>query len=72
MKVEFTVTADLETGILTIECPEAFKLTNNGWGPEIQSDYPAKYQEKVVTLLGPAVRARFMNVAKLTTAEVQI
>lgn len=71
MKVEFTVTADLDTGELTIGCPEVFKLTNNGWGSEMQSDCSAKYQENVVALLGPAVRARFMNVAKFTKAEVQ-
>lgn len=71
MKVEFTVTADLDTGTLTVICPEVFEVKNKGWAPEVRTNYPSEYQERLGNLLGSAIRARFMTIAKLTKEELE-
>lgn len=73
MKVEFIVVADLDTGELKITCPDIFESTNSGWGPKISTSYSDVYRQKIYTrgLLHSPIRAKFMNLAKLTKEELE-
>lgn len=72
MKVEFKVTADLDTGELRIICPDVFESTDTGWGPVIKTNYSDVYRQKIYTRrLLLSLRAIFMNLAKLTKEELK-
>jgi len=73
MKVEFKVTADLDAGELRITCPDVFESIDNGYGPEIRTNYPEEFKQRILRnrLLRSPIRARFMNLAKFTKEELE-
>jgi len=70
MKVEFTVTADLENGEFIVTCPEVFELKNKGWGTEVRSNYSAEFKNAIAYRCSGALRAKFMGLAKLAKEEL--
>ena len=71
MKVKFEVTADLDTGTLTIVCPEMFELTDKGWGPEIRTNFRRDYKYCLSKVFTKIIRSRFMAAAKFTKEELE-
>lgn len=71
MKVEFKVTADTNTGEVTITCPDVFESKNTGWGSEVRTNYSNAFKQIAINILSSPIRARFMNLAKDTEEELR-